>query len=501
MKRNVIVIILIVIGLIWYFFRGSNNNNNNDNNSRNTDNQDQNSNNDDKDKGKGWIRDTAKFNNTYIFTPLDPNSPDNQLPSSVSLRQYAPTPMNQGEQGSCTGWSTSYAARTILESVASGSDPNNAPFSPSYIFNQEHGSNCNGAVMYDVLTKLSQEGTLPLSEFPYDARSCDRTPSSQQRNEAHSYKILGFNRLTNGQNFNIDLTSMKQNIAKGAPVIIGMPVGGTLMNLARNENNGLWKPTDNDYNALEDFRNGDYRRSGLGGHAICVIGYDDNKFGGSVEIQNSWGKDFGDGGFFWMKYKDFKNFCMEAYGLFPFPSAKANTNQTFKASLGLIINKTKENIMFKSKQGNVFETKNILPDGTKFKVQINNSTPCYVYVIGQDTDGSSYTLFPYTKKHSPFCGITGTRTFPTDYSMQLDNVGNKDVIAFILTKSAIDINKIKDLVTKSTGTTYAQKIKEALNDALINDSEITFSTDKTINIEVGKTNKNAVAIVMEINKK
>ena len=496
MKRNILVGILILIGIIWYFFGNGGNNNNNTNND-----QDQNQTQDDTEKGKGWIRDSAKFNNTYIFTPLDPNSPDNQFPSSVSLRQYAPTPLNQGQQGSCTGFSSSYAARTILQAVASGVDPNTTPFSPAYIFNQEHGSNCNGAVMYDVLTKLTHEGTLPLSEFPYDPRSCDRKPNTKQRQDAQNYRILGFNRLTNGQNFNIDLIAMKQNIAKGAPVIIGMPVGGSLMNLARNENNGLWQPTNSDYNALDDFRNGDYNRSGLGGHAICVVGYDDNKFGGSVEIQNSWGKDFADGGFFWMRYKDFKNFCMEAYGLYPFPSAKANADQSFKASLALIINKTKEYITFKNKQGNTFETNNILPSGIKFKVQINNSTPCYVYVIGQETDGSSYTLFPYTNKHSPFCGITGTRTFPTDYSMQLDNVGNKDVIAFILSKTAIDINKIKDAVSKSKGLTYSSKLKEALSGSVINDNEITFTTDKTINIEVGKTDKNAVGIVMEINKK
>ena len=494
MKRNLIFIVIIIVAVGWYFFGGGSggNNTNNDNNNNSQD---------DINKGTGWVRDTAKFNNTYIFTPLDPNSPDNQLPSSVSLRQYAPTPQNQGEQGSCTGWSSSYAARTILESVASGADPNKNPFSPAYIFNQEHGNNCNGAVMYDVLTRLTHEGTLPISEFPYDERSCDRSPNNRQKEEARSYRILGFNRLTNGQNFNIDLTAMKQNIAKGAPVIIGMPVGGSLMQLARSENNGLWQPTNRDYNALEDFRNGDYNRSGLGGHAICVMGYDDNKFGGAVEIQNSWGKDFGDGGFFWMKYKDFKNFCMEAYGLYPFPSAKANANQTFKASLGLVINKTKEYISFKNKQGNIFETNNILPVGTKFKVQINNSTPCYVYVIGQETDGSSYTLFPYTNKHSPFCGITGTRTFPTDASMQLDNIGNKDVIAFILSKTAIDINKIKDAVTNSRVPSYAGKLKEVLGTSLIDDKLIQFTTDQTINIEIAKTEKNAVAIVMEINKK
>lgn len=37
-----------------------------------------------------------------------------KLPSKVSLLKYAPRRLSQGDQGSCTGWAVSYAARTIL---------------------------------------------------------------------------------------------------------------------------------------------------------------------------------------------------------------------------------------------------------------------------------------------------------------------------------------------------------------------------------------------------
>ena len=37
------------------------------------------------------------------------------LPSAVSLKQYCPTPGDQGNYGTCVGWTTAYAARTILE--------------------------------------------------------------------------------------------------------------------------------------------------------------------------------------------------------------------------------------------------------------------------------------------------------------------------------------------------------------------------------------------------
>ena len=42
-----------------------------------------------------------------------------------------------------------------------------------------------------------------------------------------------------------------------------------------------------------------------GGHAMCVIGYDDTVNGGSFRIVNSWGTGWGDNGYFWLSYKDF----------------------------------------------------------------------------------------------------------------------------------------------------------------------------------------------------
>jgi C1A family cysteine protease len=504
MNRNRLLIIgLVIIGVVYWLYRqgssvppdnNSQNNNNNPQNNTNPSGKDEN-------PATGWVRDTGKFSNTDIFTQLDPDAPGNRLPAAVSLRQFSPTPQNQGEQGSCTGWASGYAARTILEAVAGGVDPNQHAYSPAYTFNQDHGKGCNGAIMFDVLTRLTQEGTLLMSDFPYNERDCSRQPTAQQRQQAKNHVIKGFNRLTQGQTFDINLTAMKQNLAKGAPVLIGMPVGGNMMSLMGGENQGLWQPGNREYNALEGFRSGDYENSGLGGHAMCVMGYDDNKFGGAVEIQNSWGRQFGDDGFFWMKYKDFQNFCMEAYGLHPLVSKKADLNQSFQAALGLIINKTRQPIPFATGQGNIFQTQNVVPAGTRFKVEITNSIPCYAYVIGQETDGSSYILFPYTRKFSPYFGITGTRTFPEKQSLMLDNVGTQDVIAIILSKNAIDINQIDQAMNQNKSVPYAQRLQQALGNTLINPADVKLTAGENINIQVGRTTKNTTAVVMQINKK
>jgi len=40
------------------------------------------------------------------------------------------------------------------------------------------------------------------------------------------------------------------------------------------------------------------------GHAMCIVGFDDTKFGGAFEIVNSWGDNWANSGFIWIRYDD-----------------------------------------------------------------------------------------------------------------------------------------------------------------------------------------------------
>ena len=40
------------------------------------------------------------------------------LPKTYSLKKYCPTPKSQAQYGTCTGWASGYAARTICEAIA-----------------------------------------------------------------------------------------------------------------------------------------------------------------------------------------------------------------------------------------------------------------------------------------------------------------------------------------------------------------------------------------------
>ena len=75
------------------------------------------------------------------------------------------------------------------------------------------------------------------------------------------------------------------------------PYGSSNLNGVKSD--GLWNPSNTG--------------NGTSGHAMCVVGYDNYKYGGSFRVVNSWGKDYGDNGFLWIRYNDFKKYAKEIY--------------------------------------------------------------------------------------------------------------------------------------------------------------------------------------------
>jgi len=269
-------------------------------------------------------------------------------------------------------------------------------------------------------------------------------------------------------------------------------VGGSFMQGMMGKE--MWAPTDEDRSQM-----------GFGGHAMCVIGYDDRKQ--AFQIMNSWGPEWGVNGVGWVRYADFKEFVREAYGVDPMPKRGAGVNIGFEAAIGLVKNADKQYIPLQLKAGNVFETISTVAAGTKFKMEIKNSTECYIYIFGQETDGSSYTLFPYPGKEdatktafSPYCGITGYRLFPRGKSLVPDNVGNKDVFSIVVTKKAIDWYAVNNSISKSTGADYGAKVADALNVNGVTGVKFAAGSGGTINFKADNANQNAVICVVEVKK-
>jgi Papain family cysteine protease len=431
--------------------------------------------------------DAKKYDSAEVFVPLDNSGIGVALPERFSLERFAPTRKNQGEQGSCVAWSSAYAARTIMEAASSGIDPNSIAFSPSYLYNQIHLPDCQGALLPDAMKMMLYKGSVPEKYFPYDPSTCDRMPNNQAHGLAQQYRTRGFQRLTRSESDSrVDFMAIKQNLAQGAPVVIGMMVPRSFMQGMYGEK--MWYPE----------RGEDPDRGNVGGHAMCVIGYDDNLEGGAFQIMNSWGPQWGENGIGWIRYPDFMKFNKEAFGLYPLPNKDAALQRKFACAIGMVT-KDKNFLPIQAKGNGVFETTSKIPKGTLFKMYVKNEVECYTYIFGQETNLSSYVLFPYTAKHSPFCGITGVRLFPRDFNMKVDDQGTKDYMAVVTTKKPINYTELNQKINAAKGD-YTTKVKTAL--AAMSISNVQYGTDgKSMQFSAMAPSENkAVVCVVEINK-
>jgi len=204
------------------------------------------------------------------------------LPESVDLSHRFPVAGFQGNQGSCVSWAVAYGVRSYYDFKASNNKPDSRfAFSPSYIYNQikRGNKNCDsGSSISDALNLVRDQGVPRISDFPYLDSNCSRLPTADIKNRAAQYKIRDWRAIPAG-----DLESIKGELYRGNPVVVGMIVSSTFEDLrGRNIFN-------------------DEKSQPSGGHAMVITGYDDRRR--AFRLFNSWGTSWGENGFGWVGYR------------------------------------------------------------------------------------------------------------------------------------------------------------------------------------------------------
>ena len=212
------------------------------------------------------------------------------LPSSVDLTSKFPTPGNQGSQGSCVAWAVGYALKSSQEITKRGwSKTSNAHlFSPAYIYNQINGGVDSGATISEAMNLVVNQGVCSLNYFNYSASNYTTQPTSIQKAAAALYKAQSWNKIQG-------IDNIKNRIAQGDGVVIGVKAYNDLYNISSS-------------NQVYDTFSG----STNNGHAICLIGYDDNK--GAFKFINSWGTGWGLNGYGWISYDLVNNKTVNHHG-------------------------------------------------------------------------------------------------------------------------------------------------------------------------------------------
>jgi hypothetical protein len=218
----------------------------------------------------------AFFDGNRFGSPL---GDEPTMPSSIDLSGSFPTPGNQGAQNSCVGWASGYALKSYHEKIEEQWEFSQATtFSPAWIYNQINGGQDGGAFLHDALQLIVDRGAATWSTMPYDDNDYLGQPSQEAVDQASNFKAVSYNAISSAQ-------QMKAALANRNPVLAGIRVY---------ENLPLLNGPDSVYNTTtgED----------KGGHAVTLVGYDDNKYGGAFKVINSWGNTWGDNGFFWLPY-------------------------------------------------------------------------------------------------------------------------------------------------------------------------------------------------------
>ncbi|RMG55566.1 MAG: hypothetical protein D6722_27650, partial [Bacteroidetes bacterium] len=225
-----------------------------------------------------------------------------EMPLSRNLEKYAPYPGDQGYNGSCVGWAVGYAAysieRAIQQNNTNRQDITNNAYSAMYIYNNIKVGGCgDGSVISDAFDFLANQGDVLFAKF--NPADCYINPPSSLDQEASNHKIETYMTIFDFEaEPEMKVFRTKQMLAQNKPVAIGMMLRANFDELDSDDE--YWDPYA-----------GDTRYTG--GHAMCVVGYDEGRQ--AFRLMNSWGTEWGDGGFIWVKYDDYGQFCKYGYSL------------------------------------------------------------------------------------------------------------------------------------------------------------------------------------------
>lgn len=464
----------------------------------------------------GLIFDDAGYDAAPSLPTFGNGSKFNETKLKVDLSRYAPYPGNQGENGSCVGWAVGYAAMSIayaeLNEITDRRRITDMAFSSMYIYNQIKVGDCPaGARINDAMDLLRSDGNVRHQEF--QPSSCHTAPGASLRSMAQENRIAEYMTLFNyaaPAEEKIENTRRHLN-ASNNPVVIGMTVRSNLMNLGSGD--AYWNPNIGDTRSL-------------GGHAMCVVGYDEGKR--AFKIMNSWGEDWGQDGFFWIKYEDYGKLCKYGYAMVltggsdePVPGEEVSLAGSFKFRYlddngSEAVNVGGDTYYFSpapvSEYNSTYTTTQASwPRGQMFQlVAIPERANQYVYVFSIDPNGEANIHWPKREtlgysdfdgmKNVPLIQYSGAElVIPSENNaLQISEPG-VDHLIVLYSNNLIDDDDFTSIVRSvrnDTGPMY-RRLEGALGSRLIPASDITYDP-RRMKLEARSRYGTVAPIILEV---
>ena len=421
------------------------------------------------------------------------------VPAAASIKQYAPFPGNQGDHGTCTAWASSYCGRTIVEAIKNGWTDRTMitekAFSPAFLFRMlkpTDGECHGGTTIGSAFATLKNTGTILYSDL---SSLCTPAITPTQLEKATQYKIKDFMRLFDMEaSSETKINSVKKAIAEKKPVVIGMTCPDSF-----SYSGEVWNPTEQP-------------APGMGGHAMCVVGYDDSKYGGAFEIQNSWGLNWANQGYVWIRYQDFAKFTRYAHEFIDLPDPKPEVpdlsgqlrfvladGQEMPANL-LVSTRGLTVVPAKTAPGplTLYRMAQAYTSGTQFRMYISNNQPAFVYAISSDLSNEVSKIFPYEEGVS--AALTDKKNdvaLPDeDHFIEFDNKPGKDFLCVLYSRDELNLNDLVQKIGSLQGT-FSDRIFKVVGSKMVEPKNISFSKDK-LAFEGFSKGKSVVAMMVEL---
>lgn len=205
---------------------------------------------------------------------------------------FFPTPGNQGEAWSCTGWAVGYYLDSYYQGRLTNTPPDLDPkiFSHAYVYDilrrcKKNGCNC-GINIPNALDYIQVNGNVPLSAYSDDCGTLDQKKLKDLQDIAIKYKIKHW-LSTKTSNLN----DLKSYILDDIPVIVCIGVDADFQNFKHK--------TENDIYNIKQLPFDQYLK-----HCVLLTGYDEDRK--AFRIINSYGTEWGSKGFAWISYDAFR---------------------------------------------------------------------------------------------------------------------------------------------------------------------------------------------------
>ncbi len=271
-------------------------------------------------RGKGWIKDLPDFRDQTLTTErLTEKQKSKGIKKPVGdilkglagakkpvkgaaatkhdLREWCSPIENQGALGSCTA----HAGTALYEYYEKRAFGKYIDGSRLFLYKATRNllkwEGDDGATLRATMGALALFGVVPEKYWPYLEHKFNEEPSAFLYSFAQNYQAISYYRLDGvGVTKPALLQKIKEHLVNGLPLIFGFTCYSSL-DLA-DEGNIPFPDVKEDTD---------------GGHAVMAVGFDDKKVikhpnkkistTGAIMIRNSWGTEWGDGGYGWLPYE------------------------------------------------------------------------------------------------------------------------------------------------------------------------------------------------------